>query len=77
MSSDPHPRGPEAIKAAKRALGVRSVDDLLALNQRNDPYYCGIPFDRARAEWFARLWHQFGRACTSAACTTRRHRRAG
>jgi hypothetical protein len=55
-----HPRGPEELKAAARALGYGSVIELLALARKNDPFMCGGPADLRDAQWFAGLWEQFG-----------------
>ncbi len=37
-----------------------SVNDLLALAPKNDPFYTGRPSDIRDAEWFAALWQRFG-----------------
>jgi hypothetical protein len=55
-----HPRGPEELKAATRALGFGSVIELLALAHKKDPFRCGGPTDLRDAQWFAGLWEQFG-----------------
>lgn len=36
------------------------VTDLIALAPANDPMYVGKPNDYIQAEWFARLWQEFG-----------------
>jgi hypothetical protein len=47
-----HPRGPEECQAAARALGLKSVSELLVLTQKNDAYYRGGAADRRNGEWF-------------------------
>jgi hypothetical protein len=60
-------RGYEDLKglAAKlrkeRGTSLR-IEDLLALDPKNDPFYAGAPAQQARAEWFAQVWRGFGRA---------------
>lgn len=49
----------ETIKTLAAQLGWK-VQDLLALADKNDPYYVGRPAQRAAAEWFAVLWERFG-----------------
>jgi hypothetical protein len=51
-------RGYEAIKALAKGCRVR-VADLLVLAEKNDPFYAGLPAQRAKAEWFAALWTRF------------------
>jgi len=59
-------RGYEDLKrlAAKlrkeRGTSLR-IEDLLALDPKNDPLYAGAPAQQARAEWFADVWRRFGR----------------
>ncbi len=49
----------EAIKAlAKRCK--KPVTKFLALSANNDPFYCGMPSQVSKAQWFADLWHKFG-----------------
>lgn len=48
----------ETIKALAKQLGWK-VEDLLALADKNDPYYVGRPAQRAAGEWFAALWTRF------------------
>jgi hypothetical protein len=55
-----HPVGPEEHQQAKRALGLDGLPDLLALGSNNDPFYCGTPYHRQLAEWFAGLWESAG-----------------
>jgi hypothetical protein len=64
-------RGYEAIKALAAALGKAGatsrgrpvpIETLLALDEKNDPFYAGAPAHRARAEWFADVWRRFGRS---------------
>jgi hypothetical protein len=53
------PRGPDDLKALAAQMDV-PVKKLLVLSGTNDPFYAGgMPFQRERAEWFARLWRQF------------------
>ena len=47
------------IKALAYRQNVK-VSDLLALATNNDPFYTGRPAQRKQAEWFARLWEDFG-----------------
>jgi hypothetical protein len=51
-------RGYEAIKALAQECRIR-VADLLVLAEKNDPFYAGVPAQRAKAEWFAALWSRF------------------
>lgn len=37
-----------------------SVDALVALHPRNDPFYVGTENDKRLGAWFADLWHRFG-----------------
>jgi hypothetical protein len=58
-------RGYAWIKSLKDDLkcqtGARkNIPDLLALAPKNDPFYAGSPASRQQAEWFARLWEDFG-----------------
>jgi len=54
----------ERIKATlkeTRAHGEPCTrDDLIALAPQNDPFYCGTPGEREKAEWFGELWARFG-----------------
>jgi hypothetical protein len=68
--AEPGPVGPEEHKAAAGKLIIREdgkrprvagARDLLVLSPRKDPFYCGTPADIAEAEWFARLWAEFGK----------------
>ena len=36
------------------------VEDLLAMDESNDPFYCGTPGNLIAAEWFAELWEKHG-----------------
>jgi hypothetical protein len=56
----PAPRGPEAVSALARRLGLRRQQDVLALDRGNDPFVAGTPTDNAKAQWFAGLWRRFG-----------------
>jgi hypothetical protein len=47
------------IKALAKRLR-RSVNDLLALNPQNDPFYADLPRRRVGAEWFANVYHEHG-----------------
>lgn len=49
----------EGIKALAKQLGW-PVGDLLALADKNDPFYMGRPAQRAAGEWFATIWERFG-----------------
>jgi hypothetical protein len=49
----------DVIREAAKKNGCR-VTDLIALAPQNDPFYMGTANDRALANWFARLWLQFG-----------------
>ena len=53
-------RGYDAIKALKKRHTYRKVTDLLVMANQNDPFYAGSEGQRAKAEWFADLWRQFG-----------------
>jgi len=48
-----------SIKAIAKQTGC-VIADLLALASNNDPFYVGRPSTVEAAEWFARLWRQFG-----------------
>jgi hypothetical protein len=48
----------EGIKALAATLG-RTGESLIALAKMNDPFFANMPGRREKAEWFARLWHQF------------------
>jgi hypothetical protein len=56
----PAPRGPKEVSALAHRLGFRRQKDVLALTRLNDPFVAGSPTDHAKAQWFARLWAQFG-----------------
>jgi len=47
------------IKQLKKKLGCR-IRDLLVEDQANDPFYADLPSHRKMAEWFAKLWQDFG-----------------
>jgi hypothetical protein len=57
---DQQPFGPEEHAAAKRALGLKSVRDLLVLSSQHDPFYCGTPAQVRDARWYGRLWRDLG-----------------
>jgi hypothetical protein len=48
----------QSIKALAKVSG-RSVKDLLALSQINDPFYAGVGHRAQAAEWFGNIWHQY------------------
>lgn len=62
MSGPPstQPYGPDEHKALVRQLGLRNVDDLLALHRSNDPFFRGSPAHWRDARWFAGIWEQAG-----------------
>jgi len=47
------------IKREARRRGLR-VGDLIALSEKNDPFYTGRPAEIEQAQWFADLWRRFG-----------------
>src|SRR6266446_3711210 len=47
------------LKVLAKDLKCR-VASLLALSANNDPFYCGMPAQREKAQWFAELWEAFG-----------------
>ena len=49
----------EALKALSEELR-RPVGTLIALSPQNDPFFVGMPSNRACAEWFADLWQRYG-----------------
>jgi hypothetical protein len=49
--------GYEGIKALADKTGLR-VPDLLALDPKNDPFYCGSAGQRVWADWFVSLWEE-------------------
>jgi hypothetical protein len=49
----------EALKQAAKELGLK-VSDLLAMSQKNDPFYAGTASDVAMAEWFGEIWGKGG-----------------
>ena len=51
-------RGYETIKRLAKEAGC-TIPDLLVLARQNDPFFVGSKADRAKAEWFAGLWHEF------------------
>jgi hypothetical protein len=61
-------RGYERIKQLAAELGKKDgkrgrpkpVNELLAMSPNRDPFYAGMPAQRARGEWFAALWQRFG-----------------
>jgi hypothetical protein len=53
------PRGYDAVKRLAQERGC-PIPDLLALDRRNDPFFCGSPAQCEQAAWFAGLWQRFG-----------------
>ena len=53
------PRGYLAMKALAKAQGCR-IADILALAEKNDPFFAGTPAHVAKAQWFAALWQACG-----------------
>jgi hypothetical protein len=49
------PRGPDEHHAAEQQLGLRRVDELLALSTNHDPYFKGSRAHWRDARWFAAL----------------------
>jgi hypothetical protein len=49
----------ETIKALAKERRL-SVDDLLAMARKNDPFYFGTPADWEAARWFKGVWDRFG-----------------
>lgn len=49
----------ESNKGVRGRPGVQ-VNDLLALNKGNDPFYFGSDTEQAMAKWFAKLWEERG-----------------
>ena len=49
----------KTIKSTAKDMGL-TIDDLLALAPKNDPFYCGTPTELAKARWFAEAWHKLG-----------------
>lgn len=47
------------IKGLAKQHGL-SIRDLIALTPQNDPFYVGTKGDIAKANWFGRIWEQFG-----------------
>lgn len=47
------------IKQVAAELKI-SVNDLLALSAKNDPFYVGTPTDIMQAEWFTAIWKRTG-----------------
>ncbi len=35
-------------------------EDLLAMSESRDPFYAGQPNRREKAEWFAKIWNEYG-----------------
>lgn len=62
MTDIPQPYGPAAHKAAARQLGIprNSAKELRVLTADNDPFYAGMPYQKANAEWFAGMLDRFG-----------------
>lgn len=49
----------QLIKKLAKQHGAR-VDDLIAMTQNTDPFYVGVAHKRKKANWFARVFDQFG-----------------
>jgi hypothetical protein len=49
----------KSIKEAAKENGLR-VSDLLAMSQKNDPFYAGTRGDVAMAQWFGQIWDEGG-----------------
>jgi len=55
------PRTADDIKALARQVGVRNIEDLLALDRKQDPFYAPhTPTGQVHARWFAELWDRCG-----------------
>ena len=50
----------EAKRRRKEGLPYSTIKELVALSQKNDPFYCGGPADINKATWFQGLWDKFG-----------------
>jgi hypothetical protein len=55
---DMAPRGYLAMKALAKRQGC-SLETLLALAKKNDPFYCGAPAHVDKAQWFSAVWRTF------------------
>jgi hypothetical protein len=49
----------ESLHRLKKELGVRKIDDVLALSFNHDPFYAGVRGKREKAQWFADIYQQF------------------
>jgi len=49
----------EALKLLAKEM-KRPVKSLLAESPQVDPFYCGMPAQVEKAQWFADLWNTFG-----------------
>jgi len=49
----------DAIKALAVRKGVK-VTDLIALSRNHDPFFVGTQAQKVNAQWFAKLWQEFG-----------------
>jgi hypothetical protein len=49
----------QTVRQLQKELGVRKIDDLLALSVNRDPFYAGMPGKTKEAEWFAEIYRQF------------------
>ncbi len=48
------------LKRVKRELGIRAAHRLMAMASSNDPFNKGTAGDFEKAEWFARVYEEFG-----------------
>jgi hypothetical protein len=61
LPRDVQPRTADDIKALARQIGVRNIEDLLALDRKQDPFYAPhTPTGKVHAHWFAELWDRCG-----------------
>jgi hypothetical protein len=59
--TDAPPRTADDIKALARQSGVTNVEDMLATDRKNDPFYAPhTPTGKVHAHWFAELWDRCG-----------------
>ena len=57
---DEQPYGPVEHALAKKALGLRRVEDTFVLSDHRDPFYAGKPAQIRDAEWYGQLWRDLG-----------------
>ena len=53
------PREGTSLESLAKAQGCR-IADVLALAEKNDPFFAGTPAHVAKAQWFAALWQACG-----------------